>query len=121
MAYNKAPTNWFAGYTATSATNSISFNTGGHPTPALRTFPELTNDEASTGITGDYRKIVYAIMESLFVKYQATVVADRPKNLSIFRGASVSNANTIDFTYSVTIKCNTSGLEVADEPAPPTP
>ena len=117
MAYNKAPTNWFAGYTATSATNSISFNTGGHPTPALRSFPELTNDEAATtGNTGDYRKIVYAIMESLFVKFQATPVADRPKNVAIFRGASVSNTNTVDFTYSVTIKCLTSGLEVAEEP-----
>ena len=115
MAYNKAPSNWFAGYTATLATNSISFNTGEHPTVASRTFPELTNAEANAS-GGDYRFVLYAIMEALFVKFQATPAADRPKNVSIFRGAAVSNNNTVDFTYSVTIKCSASGLEVAPEP-----
>jgi len=117
MAYNKVPTNWFAGYTATAATNSITFNTGSHPTIASRSFPELTNEEAATtGTTGDYRKIVYAIMEALFIKFNSTPIADRPKNLSMFRGAGVSTNNTIDFTYTVTIKCDTSGLEVTEEP-----
>lgn len=110
MAFNKSPTNWLTGYSLN--TNAVAVNTSN--AGASATFPELTNIEANA-TTGDIRKIVYAVIEQLHQKFQATPVADRPNRMSITRSSSVSANNTVSHTYVVSLTLAATGLDVADE------
>jgi hypothetical protein len=113
MAFNRAPSNWLTGYSLT--TNSVTVNT--QNAGATATFPELTNVEANAS-SGDIRKIVYAVIEQLYQKFQATPAADRPNRMSISRSSSVGSDNTVNHTYVLTLgMAATGGLDVADESA----
>ena len=110
MAFNKAPTNWLTGYSLN--TNAVTVNTSN--AGATATFPELTNIEANA-TDGDIRKIVYAVIEQLYQKFQATPTADRPNRMSVTRSSAVGANNSISHTYIVSLTLAASGLEVAEE------
>lgn len=110
MAFNKAPTNWLTGYSLN--TNAVTVNTSN--AGATATFPELTNIEANA-TTGDIRKIVYAVIEQLYQKFQATPTADRPNRMSVTRSSTVGENNNISHTYIVSLTLAATELDVANE------
>jgi hypothetical protein len=113
MPYSAVPTTFFgAGYSV--GTNTIIMNTA--DAGSNKTLAQLTDVEAHA-TTGDFRKIVFAIMEMLAVKWEATAVADRPTKLSITKSSSL-NSQTGAITNAYTVVCyNELGAqEVAAEP-----
>jgi len=111
MAFNKAPSNWLTGYSLNTNTVNVQTSNAG----ATATFPELTSAEANA-TTGDIRKIVYAVIEQLYQKFQATTAADRPNRMSISRSSTVGADNTVNHTYVLSLTLSAAGgLDVADE------
>lgn len=109
MTSNPIPSAFFgAGYTY--ASNVISFNTAAHATPLVL---ELTAAEANV-TTGDYRSILYALMEMLKAKMDA---ASPVSNKAAVIRSTYEDTSTGEFvrTYTVTIRTNAAGLEVANE------
>ena len=94
---------------------STDVGTGTHTIKALAPLQEVTDIEAHA-TTGDYRKIVYGIMELLAAKYLNTPTADRPTNVVISKSPSTNATTGVTTTsYSVTIKTLTSASEVLAE------
>lgn len=114
MAFNPAPSAWFAGYSSSSANDTITFQTNEGVTPS---FPELTNLEADP-TNGDYRKVLFAIMEEIYRKWSLTAAADRPQRINITRQSQVNPDNSISHNYSVSVQISASNFEVTDEPSP---
>lgn len=114
MAYSAVPTSFF-GAGISNGTHTLIVNT--NDAAADKTLTELTDVEANAS-TGDWRKIVFAIMECLSAKWEATAVADRPTKLSISKSSSI-NAQTGAITNAYTVVCynELGSQEVADEPA----
>lgn len=98
-----------------TAVVSTDTGTGTHTIKALGTLQELTDTEANAS-TGDWRKIVYAIMEMLYQKYLNTPSADRPSRVTISRSSS-TNEQTGRMTrnYTVSIVTDIAGVEVSAE------
>jgi hypothetical protein len=116
MAFNKAPSNWLAGYAANSTNSTITFNTADVSAPATASFPELTNAEANV-TSGDFRKIFFSILDALFKKFSATPVADRPTKINLNRSSVINADDTITHTYVFTVNVAGSSFEVANEPS----
>ena len=77
---------------------------------------EVTSTEATASTTGDWRKMVFGIMEMLYWRYTSLATADRPARLSITRNSSVDDSTgNITRYYSVTITTAPTGVEVIDE------
>lgn len=77
---------------------------------------EVTDTEATASSTGDWRKMVFGIMEMLYWRYTSLATADRPSRLSITRNSSVDDSTgNITRYYSVTITTAPTGVEVVDE------
>ena len=113
MAFNKTPTTWLgAGYSASSVNNTITLTTGDATTNI--TLPELTNAEANAS-TGDIKKIILAVVEKFYDKYNTTVLADRPAKMMISRVIVAGQDNTNTATYQFTFALTQSVLEVAEE------
>jgi hypothetical protein len=114
MASNPIPSVFFgAGYTetGTGATHTIVLTTNDNSGTKL--LPELTEVEADP-TTGDYRKILFALMEMMYVKYQA--VTPVPGKLTLTRSSFEDTASgELVRTYTVQIRTNVTGVEVADE------
>lgn len=110
MAYNAAPSGFFgAGY-------SLAANVAGFTTAdGSGCLAQLTDVEANA-TTGDWRKIVFAIMEQLNVNWQAMAVEDRPAKVNIYK-SSILDANTgiVTNTYTVTCTNEVSAQDVVDE------
>lgn len=97
-----------AGYSV--GTNSITLNTSAHASPLLT---ELTSAEANA-TTGDYRRIIFALMEMLHEKFQA--VTPVPGKLTVTRSTYEDTANNeLVRTYSVQIRAVVTGIEIAEE------
>lgn len=77
---------------------------------------EVTSTEATASTTGDWRKMVFGIMEMLYWRYTSLATADRPSRLSIARNSSVDDSTgNITRFYTVTITTAPTGVEVIDE------
>jgi hypothetical protein len=119
MAYTPVPSTWLgSGYTlsGSGASAAINFGINGNTNPTLT---EITAAEAHA-TTGDIRKILYGILEGIYVKYQAVaaVPANLPNRLTISRNSSVnSTTNLITTNYSISFVLEASGLEVTAEAA----
>ena len=113
MPSNPIPSAFFvAGYseTGTGATHQIIFNTAGHATPLIT---ELTEAEADP-TTGDYRKILFAIMEMLRAKLNAATPVAGKVSMARSSYEDVATGELVR-TYTTTIRTVPTGLEVADE------
>lgn len=105
MSFNKAPSNWIPNWASNVTDITI----------PIASLPELTAAEADV-TTGDIRKIVFAVMEQLYGKYNSTDNADKPAMMVLSKSASVNTSTGITTnTYSVTIKTSTTAQEVVDE------
>jgi len=105
MAFNKTPTNWIPNYSSNGSALSI----------PLASFPELTVAEADT-VSGDIRKILFAIMEQLIGKWNSTNTADRPEKMTVSRSTGVNELNgEVTKQFVLTFVTNVLSQEVVDE------
>jgi len=106
---NPIPSVFFgAGYAY--ASNAITLNTAAHASPLLT---ELDAAEANA-TTGDYRRILYAIQEDLYQKFQ--LVTPIPGKLTFTR-STYEDASTGELvrTYTFQVRTIATGVEVAEE------
>lgn len=105
MAFNPLPQTWFAGLT----------DDGTDITLPIASIPELSAAEIDAA-TGDIRKMLYAITELAWTKWNALPTADRPAKMTINKSASV-NATTglVTNTYVFTFVNAITGQDVATE------
>ena len=105
MAFTKTPTTWIDNWAFSSPNITI----------PVATFPELSDAEANTS-SGDIRKIVFAILEKLWLEWAATETANRPTKWTMTKSASVNTATGITTVqYVNTFSILTTGQDVADE------
>lgn len=92
-------------------TDSLNTNT----LQAMGPLDEVTDAEADL-TTGDWRKVVFGIMEMLNSKWNGTPVGDRPRKLSIFRNINVDQitGETI-YNYSVACRVAVQAMEIVSE------
>jgi hypothetical protein len=113
---DSTPASWLgAGYNAQSG--KIELNTNNATVNKLLT--ELTDSEADE-TTGDIRKLMFGVLDGLFVKLKAKndalLPADRPQNFTFNRASSVGEDGVITRSFNFTFRLSTSGIEVANEP-----
>jgi len=105
MAFTATPTAWIPSWA----------EDGTDITVPIASFPELTAAEADA-VTGDIRKITFAILEQLWDVWTATATADRPTQWTMAKNASVNTATGITTTqYTCTFAIETTAQDVADE------
>jgi len=86
-----------------------------HLLKSMGPLDELTDTEAHA-TTGDWRKIVFALMELLYLKWTGLATADRPGKIKITRRQTINNTSgNITYYYTVSITTTPSGIEVASE------
>jgi len=97
-----------SGYTATGTEITMTIGTGG-------LLPEVSSAEADAA-TGDFRKLMYGILEGLYSSYNAVPTADKPSQMLLSRSTS-ENSTTGLFTrnYNIQFKLDATGFEVAPE------
>ena len=83
------------------------------------TFPiasvtQLDVDEAD-GVTGDSRRILFALIEQWYQWYVALPVADRPSQMTISKSSSLQSDGTFKNTYTTVFYCAVTDQEVIDE------
>jgi hypothetical protein len=110
MSFAATPTLLFPG--ATNGTNTLSLTTA--TAAGAKSLPELTDAEAHV-TTGDWRKIVFALMERLFLYYDSLALADKPTKVAITRTGTLQSNGTINYQYIVTINAAATGTEVQAE------
>ena len=105
MAFDPTPTTWIADWS----------EDGTDITVPIASFSELTAAEADA-VTGDIRKIVWAIMEHLYNAYNNTASANRPTKWTMSKSSSI-NASTgvVTNIFTATISTEIGTQEVADE------
>jgi hypothetical protein len=102
---NQLPTAWFANWTSD----------GTDVTLPIASVPELTAAEADV-TTGDIRKIMYAILERCWVKWNSLAIADRSTKMVLTKSSSVEAATGIITTvFTYTFKNTITAQDVADE------
>ena len=105
MSFDKTPTTWLPNWSADATTITV----------PIATFTELSAAEADEA-TGDIRNIVFAIVEHLWQRYNATATANRPNKWKMTKMASVDAVrNTISHRYTFTLETAISTQEVTDE------
>lgn len=107
------PGEWFgAGYSL--ASNAITMNT--NDAAANKTLTELTDAEANA-TTGDSRKVIYALAEAFYAKYNSLATADRPTQMQIYRSTSSNDiTGETTRTYTLVFKVTPTDVDVAAEP-----
>lgn len=105
MPFDPAPTELFAGMSEDGTDLTI----------PIASIPELTAAEADA-VTGDLRKLIYALSERMFQYYNALPTADRPTKITVAKSIQ-SSPTTGTQTISYVIRCVTAstGTEVIDE------
>lgn len=105
MAFNPLPQSWLENLTDDGTDISV----------PLATFPELTAAEADS-VTGDIRKVVYAICEKLWSRWNALALADRPTKMTLAKSSSVdAGTGVITNVYTFTFKNSITAQDVAAE------
>lgn len=105
MAFNPLPQTWFESLT----------DDGVDITVPIATFPETSAAELDA-VTGDIRKVLFAICEKCWSRWNALATADKPTKMSMAKSVTVDSAtgiNTNVFTF--TFKTSVASQEVADE------
>lgn len=91
--------------------------TGTHTAHAYGPLEELTDAEIdATGVTGDWRKIVFGIVEMLYQRWNSTPAADRPRKVTIVRTSSTNETtNEVTRYYTFQTKLAPTAVDVVDE------
>ena len=110
MAYtdNDSPTEVFGtGYSSDGS--SISLTIG-----SSSLLPEISSAEANA-TTGDYRKVLYGLIEGVFQKYTDIPSPDLPTKMELKRGTSENLAGELTRTYTLKFVLDSTGFEVTAE------
>lgn len=105
MAWVKTITGWIPSWSSNGATISI----------PITSFPQMTAAEADI-TTGDIRKVLYAIVEACWLKWNGLAAIDRSVNMVLSKNSYVNPTNGITtHTYTFTFQNVTTAQDVADE------
>jgi len=86
-----------------------------HLIKSMGTLDELTDAEANA-TTGDWRKVLFAIMEMIYSKWSGLATADRPSKVVVTRSSSVNNITSeITRTYTVRVTLSPGTIDVSSE------
>jgi hypothetical protein len=102
----------------TRAGSAIAFSggTADNTCEVMGPLDELTASESSTTATGDWRKVVFGIMEMIYWRYASLATPDRPTRVNVSRSSTVDDTSgTMTRSYVVTIVTSTLAVEVTDE------
>ena len=106
MAFDKKPSSWITGWSADGT--DISF--------PIASLPGLTAADAD-GTTGDIRKVLFALMDSLLGVWYILDNADRPTQMTLAQNTSGgSDGQTLTQQYVAQFTTEVSEQDVADEP-----
>jgi hypothetical protein len=77
--------------------------------------PSVTDAEAHA-TTGDYRRILFGLLQDMYTRFNAIATADRPGKMTFLRSTSVNDISQ-QGTVTFTIRFTTGDVatEVADE------
>jgi len=97
-----------SGYSATSSDITMTIGSGS-------LLPDISSDEANA-TTGDFRKLMYGLIEGLYSKYNEVPTDDKPSKMILNRSTG-ENSSTGEFvrTYSIQFTLDATGFEVASE------
>lgn len=104
---------------ATKAGDTLDLTTAGagsNTVQAKGPLIEVTDVEAHAS-TGDWRKVLYGIMEMIYQKSLNTPIADRPSRMQVFRSSSTNETTghtTRNYTFQFVTEA--AGVEVVPEP-----
>lgn len=105
MAFDPIPTAVIASWSEDGTTASF----------PIASVPELTAAEADA-VTGDSRKIQYALIDTFYQWYIALAVADRPSKLSISRSTFDNNTTgDLQRNYTFSFQLTPTGIDVSSE------
>jgi len=105
MAFDPQPDTWLANWS----------EDGVDITLPLATIPELTAAEAD-GVSGDIRKIIWAICHELYSVWSGKAAADRPAKMLMFKSSLVDDTDgSVQETYTFRFETEISGQEVEAE------
>jgi hypothetical protein len=104
MAFSALPTDVIAGWS----------NDGTDVTFPIASVDQLDAAE-SDAVTGDSRRILFALMEQYYQWYVALPVADRPGQMTISKSSQLQSDGTFKNTYSTVFYCAVTDQEVVDE------
>jgi hypothetical protein len=110
MAFDPLPQSWFTGLTD-GATVCLATDL----VVPIATFPELTAAEIDS-VTGDIRKMLYAICEKCWLVWAALLTADKPNKMTISKSSSANAATGLTtHTYIFTFVNSVTAQDVAPE------
>lgn len=105
MAFDPQPSTWIPSWS----------ENGTDITVPIASFAEMTAAEADA-VTGDIRKVLYAICEHLYQEWNSTLAGDKPTKMTIGRTSTVNEANDeITKRYTLTFITTPSSTEVVPE------
>lgn len=110
MAYtdNDSPSEVFgSGYSSDGSSITFTIGSGG-------ALPNLSSAEANTS-SGDYRHVVYELINFFFDEFNAVPAADRPTQMSITRTRS-ETAGVLRTRLNASFNMNAGSISVLDEP-----
>lgn len=110
MAYtdNDTPEEVFGvGYSSDGSSISLTIESSG-------LLPEISSAEANAS-TGDYRKVLYGLVEGIFQKYTDIPQTDLPTKMELKRGTTENLAGEIARTYTFKFILDSTGFEVSAE------
>ena len=106
MSFNPLPTALIASWS----------EDGTNVTFPISSLPEMTATEADATVTGDSRKVIYALMERMNAWFSGLATADKPGKLTISRSSYIEETTgNIIRTYTVRVITAPSGVEVVAE------
>lgn len=112
------PTSTTVTLAATRNGNTIDITSNGtsdNTAAALGPLDEVTDTEANAS-TGDARKVIYGLMEAIYLKYLGIPSADRSARMTISTSSTVDSlTGRITKTYNVRFVLEPTGVEVVDE------
>lgn len=103
--FDKTPTTWIPAWS----------ENGTDITVPISSIPQLTAAEADA-VTGDIRKILFALLDKVTNVHNALPEADRPVKMRITRSTSVNDqTGGMTRAYQIAFDLQTTAEEVADE------
>ena len=80
--------------------------------------PQVSDAEANKD-TGDYRRILYGLLQDMYARFNEIETADRPKQMTFSRSTTVNDiTQKSSVTFTLRFTTEDVATEVADEPAP---
>lgn len=103
MAFDSQPDTWIDDWSEDATDISV----------PIASFPKLTAEEAD-GVTGDVRKLFFAIADEMFTAFDSKATADKPNRMTLSRKAVVVD-EIMTWIYTFKFECNVSDADVATE------